>query len=626
MVRTLLVFFGTRMMKAFAALCFLLAATLGWCHHARSRGNALLINGVEVVRLRAASNGVTPDQRAKRAADALAMVGAKPEIVTKRIGESEAAVYVSGAAVVTLRADDQETTGDVATFAQKVGDKMRSAYALPPLKVSEDRIKLGPGWTRDINIVGTEAHQVDLLVGDTNVVQLEPTSYGAQLRALAPGRSTITVQSPSGRETVDVLVLPPAAEFPQTLSASVAGQPANASTVRGAVESALRSQLKIGEEAKYTFAMPEVNSVMPGRSTTIPVRVRVSGKSLIESVGNVDVVVRNLEEARNISDLDLWYCNDPESIKRPVALFSSVLKPGRGARLLYHHMNAMTQPVILRVQVVNESEHVTKILILPGDSKPDVNPVRAGMVAAIQYLSSFILSSGEIVTIPPHTSMPISLRRMMPQETVSGLCSLRMIEGPDELTVRADAFAAVPLEGKWWDASRSSTPWREVGANPVTDADRSPVMRSDHIYPNPLKNERLTYQVGGRFGILRLGNHPIASAASENNLDGNYGVIYKIEAVIDNPTNNATTVELAFESSSGYSAGLFYVEGKLIQTPYLGPKEETTMMRISVPANTIRTISLTTLPISGGCYPATLFLRPQADRGDGTRPPTIIRL
>src|SRR5476649_1330796 len=132
------------------------------------------------------------------------------------------------------------------------------------------------------------------------------------------------------------------------------------------------------------------------------------------------------------------------------------------------------------------------------------------MTAANQYLRGWQSDSGDVVVLPPHSTFPISMRLVSPKETISGLCGLRLLEGPAEVQVRTDALPGYDLQGPWYDASLSSTPWREAGTHPINDYDRALSEPSLHVYPNPNKEERMDYTVGGRYGFLLIGQKPIS--------------------------------------------------------------------------------------------------------------------
>jgi hypothetical protein len=162
----------------------------------------------------------------------------------------------------------------------------------------------------------------------------------------------------------------------------------------------------------------------------------------------------------------------------------------------------------------------------------------------------------------------------------------------------------------WKTALQSSTPWREVGCPPISDFDRAPYEISEHIYPDPHKSEEMSYTVGGRYGFLRIGMRPIRRQDRGSQLDGNFGVIYNIKASMTNSTQEATDVEVVFEASAGYSGGLFLLDGDFIRTPFLAPKDEVRIGRYLLLPGTSRRLDITTIPLSGSSYPATLLIRP----------------
>jgi hypothetical protein len=330
----------------------------------------------------------------------------------------------------------------------------------------------------------------------------------------------------------------------------------------------------------------------------------------------VNVLVRNLGIVAR-KDAELWYSNDPENVKQAGPLFSSELRANTPIRLLYHHINASTSPLFIRVQVVNDSDEEAQIALMPGDCNPDKNPVRAGLKAALQYFQAWTTASGEVVTIPPRSTIPLSLRRLGVGDTMSGLCGLRLISGPRTVLLRTDAWPPFRLEPSWAPALVSSAPWREVGAHPINDFDRAPFQPSLHVYPNPYRVEEVQYTVGGRYGFVRIGQKPIARQDRTSQLDGNFGVIYNIRASVDNRTTQSTEVEVVFESSAGYSGGIFYVDGQVVETPLMQPKAESRIARFRIEPGATRRFEIVTLPLSGSSYPSTITIRPIQELSGG---------
>ncbi len=494
-------------------------------------------------------------------------------------------------------------------LAHQWAARLSYALSLPPIRVASSTIELGVGSVKSIPIVGSMVPYADLHVEDDLVVAARRTEAGLVLTAIKPGRTRVSISSGASNETVEVTVKAWSAKFPQTLDVNVSGAPAITQTVKGAIEGAVQTQLATADGASTAFTLPKVGDVGPGVTRTFTVHARVSANDALQSTGDVNVVVHNVGLPQTKDEV-LWYSNNPESVVRPGALFSSSLKVGSPARLLYHHLNASDQAMYLRVQAINDSDSVAKVLIIPGDSKPDRNPVRAGLKAADQYVRAWMWGSGEVVSIPPHATLPISLRRILPGETVSGLCSLRLVSGPPDIQVRTDAWPPFQIDHFWETALWSSTPWRVVGTNPMNDYDRAPYEPSQHVYPDPYRDDSVNYRVGGRFGVCRLGQKPLSSADDLQKLDGNFGVIYRIHASISNPTREATDVEVVFEASAGYSGALFIVNGDYLVTPILQPKDETRIGRFHLSPGSKQDFVITTLPVSGGSYPATITIRP----------------
>src|SRR5262249_29465851 len=152
-----------------------------------------------------------------------------------------------------------------------------------------------------------------------------------------------------------------------------------------------------------TFAVPPQSSIDIGNSTAFGVKVHVEAPHAFPTDGVVHVNLRNLPIGK-VPEAQLWYCNDPENLTQAGPLFSAALMKDSPVRLLYHHYNASMDPLFVRIQLVNDSDTPSRVVITPGDAKPDKNPVLAGLLAADQFLRHWTTSSGEVVYIGPHCS------------------------------------------------------------------------------------------------------------------------------------------------------------------------------------------------------------------------------
>ena len=466
------------------------------------------------------------------------------------------------------------------------------------------------GQQAKLNLGGALVSGASVESSDEQVIKVVRGSGGYTLKAIGPGQANITASVPGTIQSISISVKAFAAFFPQSATASVVGSPAIEDTVLGAIEGAVMSQVSAesGTELKITDLKP--TSLGSGAKKTFTARVRAFGSDYVTSEGLVNVTIENLPFA-NRRESELWFCNSPERIKSAGSLFSASLKEDAPVRVLYHHYNDTNNALLVKLTAVNLGDKPARMVITPGDSDPERNPVKAGIVAANRFVKAWRNGSGEVVTIPAKSSLPIAMRRLFPGQTASGICSLRLLGGgPASLVVREDALDLYTFQGRWATAIASPAPWRWVGATRLAAWDPPARESTEEIYPNPFQEENAHYVVGGKVAFIRIGHNPIARKDSKAQLAGNYGVIYNARFYLYNPTSAATEVEFAFEASGGYSGALVIMDGSVLQTPGLQPHSSYSLQKIRLEAGQSKEISFTTIPLSGSSYPCTFMIRP----------------
>lgn len=575
-------------------------------------GSTVVINGVSTVRIVTGFRGLSADERARQLAAKLESLPFWGQIDVRGEGENRV-IVVSGEPVLTITLEEAAAQRSTpAELATTWSYRIKEALSMPPLKVSDNFVRIPMGGSETVKIMGSQLGSATAGVAEPSVAGISKVGDNLKITGRSVGHTVVTVSAGRALENIDVDVRPYAANFPQKIDAFVTGAPTTARTVQGVLQEALNTKLSAAPDAHWNFGKFSPESLPTGDSQTYTVKAWAAAPDTFPSTGNVEITVKN-SALPLYTDQDLWYSNNPETVRQPGSLFSASLKPGGSARLLYHHENGTMQDMFIRVEAINDGDEPVRVEIIPGDSRPDRDPVRAGLNAADQFIQNWISGSGEVITVPPRSAFPISLRRLSPGETASGLCSLRQVDGTSGILVRTDAFPPLPLDEHWTGALFSSTPWREVGTHPINEFDRAPCEASPHIYPDPYRRDHMDYEVGGRFGFMRIGQRPIVRQDADGVLDGNFGVIYNIRANLSNPTNDATDVELVFEASAGYSGGLFIVNGSYIKTRLLEPKGTARIALFHLAPGGVERLDITTMPISGSSYPATIMIRPVSE-------------
>jgi len=570
----------------------------------------VLVYGVKVLQFRTPVGNISPSQRASILAANIEKSLKAGDISVRKSGRNHQ-VLLDGKLILTVTPwEAKQNRSSAQTLATEWARNIRKAILTPPLKVATDPVRVPLGANRVILASGTKFGAATITTTDSSVLKVGKVGNGVAYKAIGYGKAQVVVTAGNLVKHVSVNVLPMGANLPSNLVAIVSGNPATEETVQGAIESAVRTQLGADPKAILKIEFPKATQVLPGESRTYTARVRAVGPDVLPAEGPVFVSVKNLALGRK-PESALWYCNEPENLQRPGLIFAAPLRPETPSRMLYHHINQMSSPLLVMVEAINNSELPAQLMVIPGDSKPDLNPVLAGVQAGDQFMKGWSLSSGEVITIPPKSRMPIALRRISTGQTMSGLCYLRLLDdGPDQIAIRTEAKNAYPLDARWTAASQSGMPWRFVNAQRISGSDIVTAMPSIHIYPNPYKVEEGVYQVGGKYAFFRIGEVPIARADKLDKLSGNFGVTYTINARMENPTAEASKVEVVFEASAGYSGAVFYVNGQYVKTPLLQPKTEAQIAQYTLEPGASRNLSIVTVPLSGSSYPATLTIRP----------------
>ncbi|MFI5385947.1 MAG: Ig domain-containing protein [Fimbriimonadales bacterium] len=590
-------------------VCFAVASTAS-AASVRASGPSIFVNEVEVIRFRATTGGRSAVERAAYLAPLLQDDLGVGGIAIAPIGK-EYRLIVGGKYWALASSEEARAVGMTSkALAESWRSTILAAVALPSVKLAVRQLKVPAGGTRTLPMVGGHVQEAMVQSSDDNVVRASRNGASLSLLGVSPGSAKVEVSFGSVTATVEITVQPMAAYFPQAVTVCVTGTPANRDTVAGSLAAAVNSDLRTVDGAQVGFSPPPVTEIGTGESRSYLVHVNVAGPQSFPSEGLVNVTVKNTPIGYR-GETELWYSNDPERVTKPMRLFVAGLKAGEPVRMLYHHINRSGSTMFMNVEAINNTKTPARLLIIPGDADPGPNPVAAGFEAADRFVRSWSKYSGEIVDIPPYSILPISLRRMNRLDTVSGLCYLRLLDGgPEQLIVRAAARRPSLVDRKWKLAMSSPTPWRIGGCKKIGDVGSVPMPDAVHIYPNPFKEEDVTYTVGGPYGFVRIGQTPIAQQDNHGSLDGNFGVVYTIKANIENNTSAAAEVEVVYEASAGYGGALFFINGDYRRTPWLQAKEETRLSHFRLDPGASRLLRIMTLPLSGSAYPCTLIIRP----------------
>jgi hypothetical protein len=589
-----------KMRKVAAVTTLILLAICALAVDVRAIGGSVYVNESRIM-------SFGDQKRAAGIADQLRKASSLTPVSVQTHGAS-ASLIAGKATIQASRTDAARASMTPVELANEWAIRLREALRLPPIQVPGKNLQVGTGGERFFSIVGTEAARASVTSTDPKVARVEKVPLGMRVRGFERGQATIQIKSGSHVVAAQVQVLPLAANLPQTVRATVVGDPATGDTIRSAIANAAQEQLKMAPGAAVEVLDSRFASLDQGATVALQTKVRVSAPNTVATEGTISVRVSNSSLAHR-KESELWYCNDPENVMGPGNLFAAELKEPNPTRMLYHHTNASSDPLVVQVVATNTSNAPVKVVIIPGDGAPHKDPVRVGLEAGERFVKNWLSGSGEIITIPARSNIPIAMRRIAPGETMSGLCYLRLLPGgASKVLIRTDALDPRFMEAAWVNATNLATPWSKAGPRPLGENPILPPL-TDHIYPHPFKVLESAYEVGGRFAFVWVGQKPISSSAGDRHLDGNFGVIYTLKLKMSNPTEKPTDVEVVFEASAGYSGAVFVVNNQLQRAPVIQSKAEYVVRKVTLPAGATQELTLMTVPLSGSSYPALFTVR-----------------
>jgi hypothetical protein len=401
-----------------------------------------------------------------------------------------------------------------------------------------------------------------------------------------------------------------AAPFPQHFRAEVCGLPALATTVQSAIEGAIREGMKGAPNLDVTFTTSSCQPLFPNQKATYYTQVLATAPNCIQASGTVAVTIQNSGVPIGREHL-LWFCNKPENLRTSGPLFDGALSSGEPIRLLYHHQNRGSQPLYMRIELVNAADKPARVWIIPGDGRPNRDPVWSGLKAARTFLPELLVGSGELIKLPAHSAVPIGFRRLVEGDTASGLCTLKLDSGgPATLEVRAEAILPVELASDWASAMLDPAPWHWVKPHEVYNPVAASYEITPLVYLDPFVEAPLAAAIGGPASRATFGVEGIPRLGGGRGLNGNYAVLHTFDVSLSNPTSAPGHVEFWLDATTNYTAAVLAFPSRLIWLRPLQKGESRLFLTIRLAPGEHRNFKVRTMPVSGGWYPATIRLKP----------------
>ena len=550
--------------------------------------------------------------------------GLQPGEITAQKADAEAWAVTARKTLLILVPHDEAAAHGMSceALARSWADALRRLLAEPALAVSSG-LTVPYGETRTLS-VGGAALAADITIQDADV-RVTQTKFDAArrsltIRALATGRSSVTLQAAGARVSVPVVVMKYAAQIQPDVTVSVTGEPqAPADIVSQALYAGLGRAVNAEPDAALRLAsVPGVEKPLAsGNFLTVKIPMRVAGPNLlpVETTASITVVNRPIPP---LPATVLFYSNNPEQLKQEQPLlFLGRLQPFKPVRLDYHHQNVSGGTLVFHADLINESGGPAAVQVISGISLPAQDTIQVGRRAGASFLKALNGNVGMVLQLPPHARVPIVVQRLVSGLTVSGIVQLHQITGgAGSVSVQVSADSdqgrlATPVGRVILAAMSGSRAAAPLPDEPTDYGNGTPLPAfSPYVFSAPQLNLAETYAVGGKWAFVRIGHtEALRDSTGKFVLSGNYGADYEISLTLSNPTASPRPVAIYFAPEAGLAAGVFRVDdGPILEFDPVMLPTEPLLARVTLAPGETRKVRLQTIPLNGSFYPASIVV------------------
>jgi len=220
--------------------------------------------------------------------------------------------------------------------------------------------------------------------------------------------------------------------------------------------------------------------------------------------------------------------------------------------------------------------------------------ILVGYKAGALFLQNLHDNVSIIENVPANTRLLLVSDRLAHDETASGLMEIHQLSG-EPAVLRVSALPPGVLD---------------IASGATITAPQSPVtVFSSQAFPVPSKELEASYSVGSRWAFIPIGRYAIGSGKNEDKLLGNYGVNYRLNVTVTNPTDQRQKVGVYFDPAAGIASGVFMINGEMITTKNAKPPREVPLKYWTLAPGERKRLRIHTVPLSGSHYPATIVVR-----------------
>lgn len=478
-----------------------------------------------------------------------------------------------------------------------------------PILADPPGLNVSPGNTAVVHANGVFGTLAAKVADPSRAIisTIDQATRTVAIAGVAPGLTTVTLSDDRGiTRDVPIRVAYIAGSIASEVTVRITGNPASTRFIRNIAAQAASSAAILRPGATVAI---DPNSVQGARDlpvsdvASVDVPLQLNGSDYFSVAGTTHVHLENVA-LPHIRPSRLMVSDYPEQLHENGVLFTATLDRGAPQRFLYYHYNPPDQParrILLRAQ--NASALPATLQFITGEAGPGPNEMEVGHSSTVRFLAREAQNEGNVVIVPPNTTVTLVNQSLPPQTSVSNLVQLRELDGdPVALTLLAQN-ASDPLE-------------RPVDSATLLESE---VKHARGIYRVPEFYFDYTYTVDGSGNDLEMpiGQLPLPNLREGQALAGDYGVMQSINLTIVNPTAGAMPIALYENPRGGRATGTYLIDRTLVQSHAVAPFTKWKLREYRVPPHSTFRVTIVTMPEGGSSYPVRLIVAPD----DGSASP-----
>ncbi len=282
----------------------------------------------------------------------------------------------------------------------------------------------------------------------------------------------------------------------------------------------------------------------------------------------------------------------PEKVTRRGMLFSGGLTINRPVRFQYYHLGLLPgRSPHLDLLLVNPSRQKVLVHTIRGIGTPSLNYFATGHQNNVRWFERYRDNLGEFIVVPPFSTVVLQRQELPFDKVVSGLIQMTIVDGP-------------PLNFYLIASPNSADP---IALNNLLDEHD---VHSRGFYPVAEQQLSRIYRVGDADMNIPIGAVRQQTFAGVRELRGDYGVSYRLQLHLENPTRNTAQIEFFFNPRGGVATATFLVDGsEIVEVSQTKAFDLARFTTVVLEPGERRSITLETIPEGASSYPIRVVLK-----------------